>query len=118
LCFIIEQIGCLCNAGVASYIKFEYKTPVLIDDFCSYYQSHENKTVIYLLINQGFADKQCLMPFFNRSNNPDLILVIPLAGVCRGRNGFRKDKSAKNSPRAKKTSSNTAPTAPTLSVYL
>jgi len=58
------------------------------------------------------------MPFFNRSNNPDLILVIPLAGVCRGRNGFRKDKSAKNSPRAKKTSSNTAPTAPTLSVYL
>ena len=33
------------------------------------------------------------MPFFNRSNNPDLILVIPLAGVCRGRNGFRKDKS-------------------------
>jgi len=34
-----------------------------------------------------------LMPFFNRSNNPDLILAIQSAGVSRGRNGFRKDKS-------------------------
>lgn len=34
-----------------------------------------------------------LMPFFNRSNNPDLILAIQLAGGSRGRNGFRKDKS-------------------------
>ena len=34
-----------------------------------------------------------LMPFFNRSNNPDLILAIQSAGVSRGRDGFRKDKS-------------------------
>lgn len=47
----------------------------------------------YLLINQGFAGKQRLMPFFNRSNNDDLILAIQTAGVSRGRNGFHKDKS-------------------------
>ncbi|PWM28754.1 MAG: hypothetical protein DBX40_00920 [Clostridiales bacterium] len=51
---------------------------------------HDEK---YLLINQGFAGKQRLMPFFNRSNNEDLILAIHSAGVSRGRNGFRKDKS-------------------------
>jgi len=34
-----------------------------------------------------------LMPFFNRSNNPVLILAIQSAGGSRGRNGFRKDKS-------------------------
>ena len=50
---------------------------------------HDEK---YLLINQGFAGKQRLMPFFNRSNNEDLILAIQAAGVFRGRNGFRKDK--------------------------
>ena len=32
------------------------------------------------------------MPFFNRSNNPDLILAIQSAGVSQRRNGFRKDK--------------------------
>lgn len=36
-----------------------------------------------------------LMPFFNRSNNPDLILAIQSAGGSRGRDGFRKDKSGK-----------------------
>ncbi len=51
---------------------------------------HDEK---YLLINQGFAGKQRLMPFFNRQNNDDLILAIQSAGVSRGRNGFRKDKS-------------------------
>ena len=50
---------------------------------------HDEK---YLLINQGFAGKQRLMPFFNRKNNDDLILAIQAAGVSRGRNGFRKDK--------------------------
>lgn len=33
------------------------------------------------------------MPFFNRSNNPDLILATQSAGGSWGRNGFRKDKS-------------------------
>ena len=33
------------------------------------------------------------MPFFNRSNNPDLLLAIQTAGGSRGRNGFCKDKS-------------------------
>ena len=50
---------------------------------------HDEK---YFLINQGFAGKQRLMPFFNRQNNDDLILAIQAAGVSRGRNGFRKDK--------------------------
>ena len=30
---------------------------------------------------------------FNRSNDENLILAIQTAGVSRGRNGFRKDKS-------------------------
>lgn len=50
---------------------------------------HDEK---YLLINQGFAGKQRLMPFFNRQNNDDLILTIQAAGVSRRRNGFCKDK--------------------------
>ena len=56
---------------------------------------HDEK---YLLINQGFAGKQRLMPFFNRQNNDDLILAIQSAGVERGRNGFRKNKSMEKQP--------------------
>lgn len=128
------------NVIKSFYTKFERKIPALIDDFCSYYANHQNKTVIYyydatalgsnyavnnqdyhwvvmhefqrhgwdvidvylgnpmrhsekyLLINQGFAGKQRLMPFLNRQNNDDLILAIQSAGVTRGRNGFKKDK--------------------------
>lgn len=128
------------NVIKSFYVKFERKLPALIEDFCSYYAFHKNKTVIfyydttalgsnyavndqdfrwviiheferrgwevvdvylgnpmrhdekYLLINQGFAGKQRLMPFFNRQNNDDLILAVQAAGVTRGRNGFRKDK--------------------------
>ena len=129
------------NVIKSFYVKFERKIPALVEDFCRYYASHQNKTVVfyydatalgsnyavndqdfhwtvqheferhgwrvesvylgnpmrhdekYLLINQAFAGKQRLMPFFNRSNNEDLILAIQSAGVSRGRNGFRKDKS-------------------------
>ena len=129
------------NVIKSFYVKFERKIPALVEDFCRYYASHRNKTVVfyydatalgsnyavneqdfrwvvvheferqgwrceavylgnpmrhdekYLLINQGFAGKQRLMPFFNRFNNEDLILAIQSAGVSRGRNGFRKDKS-------------------------
>ena len=129
------------NVIKSFYVKFDRKIPALVEDFCRYYASHRNKTVVfyydatalgsnyavneqdfrwvvvheferqgwrceavylgnpmrhdekYLLINQGFAGKQRLMPFFNRSNNEDLILAIQSAGVSRGRNGFRKDKS-------------------------
>jgi len=128
------------NVIKSFYVKYERKIPALIDDFCRYYATHRNKTVVfyfdatalgsnyavndqdfrwwvvheferhgwtveavylgnpmrkeekYLLINQAFAGKQRLMPFFNRSNNEDLILAIQSAGVSRGRNGFRKDK--------------------------
>ena len=128
------------NVIKSFYVKFERKLPALIEEFCSYYAFHKNKTVIfyydttalgsnyavneqdfrwviiheferrgwevvdvylgnpmrhdekYLLINQGFAGKQRLMPFFNRQNNDDLILAVQAAGVTRGRNGFRKDK--------------------------
>ena len=124
------------------FVKYERKLPALIDDFCTYYAFHQNKTVIfyydttalgsnyavndqdfrwviiheferhgwtvndvylgnpmrhdekYLLINQGFAGKQRLMPFFNRQNNDDLILAVQAAGVTRGRNGFHKQKGA------------------------
>lgn len=47
----------------------------------------------YLLINEGFAGRNRLEPFFNRQNNDDLILAIQTAEVERGRNGFRKNKS-------------------------
>ena len=29
------------------FVKFERKIPALIDDFCTYYANHENKTVVY-----------------------------------------------------------------------
>lgn len=53
---------------------------------------HDEK---YLLINQAFAGKQRLMPFFNRQNNDDLILALQSAGVSRGRNGFFVSKAPK-----------------------
>lgn len=129
------------NVIKSFYVKYERKLPALVKDFCDYYASHQNKTVVfyhdatavgsnyavnemdfryvitrefesrgwkveqvylgspmrhdekYLLINQGFAGKNRLTPFFNRQNNDDLILAIQSAGVSRGRNGFRKDKA-------------------------
>ena len=56
---------------------------------------HDEK---YLLINQGFAGKQRLMPFFNRQNNDDLILAIQAAGVSRGQRfpqGQRRRKTCR-----------------------
>lgn len=129
------------NVIKSFYVKYERKLPALIQDFCDYYSTHANKTVVYyydatalgsnyavneqdfrwvvqhefekhgwrveavylgnpmkhdekhLLINNGFAGKQKLMPFFNRSNNEDLILAMQGAGVSVGRNGFRKNKA-------------------------
>lgn len=129
------------NVVKSFYVKFERKLPELVGDFCDYYASHKNKTVVYyfdstalgsnyavneqdfrwvvvneferrgwrveavylgnpmhhqekhLLINRGFVGKQRLMPFFNRSNNEDLILAIQAAGVSVGRNGFHKYKA-------------------------
>ncbi|MBP5687796.1 MAG: hypothetical protein J6X22_04040 [Muribaculaceae bacterium] len=123
------------------YVKYERKLPELIDDFCKYYEHHQNKEVVfyydttalgsnyavneqdfhwvvkngfethgwtvndvylghpmkhsekYLLINQGFAGRNNLVPMFNRQNNDDLILAIQSAGVVRGRNGFQKHKA-------------------------
>ena len=152
------------NIVKSFYVKFERKLPELVADFCAYYATHQNKTVVfyyestalggnyavsdqdfrwviiheferhgwrvedvylgnpmrhdekYLLINQGFAGKQRLMPFFNRQNNDDLILAIQAAGVSRGRLRIPQGQSpVKNSPKPKKTALNTAPTAPTLS---
>ena len=39
------------------------------------------------------APRPRLLPFFNRSDNEDLILAVQSVGVSNGRNGFRKDKS-------------------------
>lgn len=47
----------------------------------------------YLLINQGFAGRNRLTPYFNRQNNDDLILALSTAGVSRGAKGFHKNKS-------------------------
>ena len=136
-----QPAGRRLNILKSFFVKFERKIPALVEDFCRYYASHRNKTVVYyydatalgsnyavndqdfhyvvvheferrgwhvedvylgnpmrhdekhLLINGGFAGKQRLMPFFNRSNNEDLILAIQAAGVSNGRNGFRKDKA-------------------------
>ena len=136
-----QPLGKRLNVVKSFYVKFERKLPELVADFCNYYATHQNKTVVfyydstalggnyavndqdfrwviiheferhgwrvedvylgnpmrhdekYLLINQGFAGKQRLMPFFNRQNNDDLILAIQAAGVARGRLGFRKDKA-------------------------
>ncbi len=135
-----QPTGRRLNVIKSFYVKFERKLPALVEEFCHYYATHRNKTVVYyydatalgsnyavneqdfrwvvehefekrgwqveavylgnpmrhdekyLLINQGFAGKQRLMPFFNRQNNDDLILAIQAAGVSRGRNGFHKDK--------------------------
>ena len=69
--------------------EFERHGWTVIDVYLGNPMRHDEK---YLLINQGFAGKQRLMPFFNRQNNDDLILAIQAAGVTRGRNGFHKDK--------------------------
>ena len=47
----------------------------------------------YLLINQGFAGKKRLTPYFNIDNNEDLLVAIESAGIMRGRNGFHKYKA-------------------------
>ena len=47
----------------------------------------------YLLINEGFAGKRRLTPFFNVDNNEALLIAIQSAGVMRGRNGFSKHKA-------------------------
>ena len=49
--------------------------------------------VAFYLINKSCSSNQRLMPFFNRSNNEDLILTIQTAEASRVRTGFRKDKS-------------------------
>ena len=35
------------NVLKSFYVKFERKLPALIDDFCSYYQFHQNKSVVF-----------------------------------------------------------------------
>ena len=50
------------------------------------------------MISIHLCRKQRLMPYFIRQNNDDLILAIQSAGVERGRNGFRKNKSMEKQP--------------------
>ena len=35
------------NVLKSFYVKFERKLPALIDDFCTYYAHHQNKTVVF-----------------------------------------------------------------------
>ena len=46
----------------------------------------------------GYLDSLGYDRIFNRQNNDDLILAIQSAGVERGRNGFRKNKSMEKNP--------------------
>ena len=62
--------------------EFERNGWAVNDVYLGHPMRHDEK---YLLINQGFAGKQRLMPYFNRQNNDDLILAIQSAGVERGR---------------------------------
>ena len=70
--------------------EFERHGWEVVDVYLGNPMKHDEK---YLLINQAFAGKQRLMPFFNRQNNDDLILAIQTAQVYRGRLGFRKNKN-------------------------
>lgn len=75
--------------------EFENRGWTVRDVYLGNPMKHAEK---YLLINNGFAGKQRLMPFFNRQNNDDLILAIQTAGVERGRNGFHKHKKGEKLP--------------------
>lgn len=48
----------------------------------------------HLLINQGFAGQNDLMPFFNEPNNEDLLVSIQTAGVYNGKKDKRGEKFA------------------------
>ena len=129
------------NVLKSFFVKYDRKIPELIADYCRYYASHRNKTVVYyydstalgsnyavndrdilwwvcheferhgwnvvpvyigqpmkkhdkyIMINNGFAGREVLVPYFNRFNNEDLIIAIQGAGVARDRNGFTKNKA-------------------------
>ena len=66
----------------------------------------------YLLINQGFAGKQRLMPFFNRENIEDLILAIQSARSAVVAMAFARISPAKSWRSPKKICQNTARTEP------
>ena len=42
-----QSVGKRLNVVKSFYTKFERKIPALINDFCTYYQEHQNKTVIF-----------------------------------------------------------------------
>ena len=42
-----QPVGKRLNIIHSFYTKFERKIPALIDDFCRYYETHQNKTVIF-----------------------------------------------------------------------
>ena len=46
------------------------------------------------LINRGFKGQARLMPFFNETNNPDLLVSIQTAGVFNGKKDKRGEKLA------------------------
>ncbi|WP_228449292.1 hypothetical protein [Duncaniella dubosii] len=71
---------------------------------------HEEK---YHLINNAFAGKNRLTPYFNRQNNDDLILAVQSAGVTVAATASIRTNQAKNWPRPRMTASNSAPMAPT-----
>ena len=52
----------------------------------------------YLLINQGFAGKNNVTPYFNIENNEDLLLALQSAGVTRSTAGFHKYKAGEKLP--------------------
>ena len=83
--------------------EFERKIPEVVADFCTYYASHRNKTVVYYYdataLGSNYAVNEqdfrwVVVHEFERHGwtVEAVYLAIQAAGVSRGRNGFRKDK--------------------------
>ena len=70
------------NVLKSFFVKYERKIPALIEDFCTYYHFHENKTVVFYYDSTALGANYAV-------NDQD----FQMAGVSRGRNGFQKQKA-------------------------
>jgi len=152
------------NVIKSFYVKFERKIPALVEDFCRYYASHRNKTVVYYydatalgsnyaVNEQDFHYVVCHEFELHGWRVESVYLGNPMRhdestcssirssqesnALCRsstaptmktlsstyslpvsamGATASAKINPAKSSPKVRKTCSNTAPTAPTLSI--
>ena len=87
------------------FVKFERKIPALIDDFCTYYANHENKTVVYYYDSTALGANYAV-------NDQDFHWV-----VCHEfeRHGWTVVDVYLGNPMRKNPCSNIVPTEPMLS---